>query len=192
MEKLATEDARENIPKSIDDDDDADDVVDTAADHEDIRSSTSTFLNVGDEDDKDEYDDDEDSKPQLPNTVTDLGGNDDDDDDDDDDFYVQIIPILPAKGIFIRKPAFEGDKSSRNQHSSDKGKRVADENLSLVLGAISQSENVDISRFVPLSATNPPGLSNHILSIETLEDNEDGDEVNTLKPRKSSRQLKYS
>ncbi|XP_024964010.1 prothymosin alpha-B-like [Cynara cardunculus var. scolymus] len=98
---LPAEDTRENIPEAIDDDD----VVVTAADHEDLHPSTSAFPNAGDEDDDDK--DEEDSKHHILDAGTDLGGNDDDD-DDNDDFSVQIIPRQSAKGISFREPAYQG------------------------------------------------------------------------------------
>ncbi|XP_024963923.1 protein MAK16 homolog, partial [Cynara cardunculus var. scolymus] len=133
MENTAAEDAN-----AIDDDD-----VVVTANHEDIHPSTSAFPIVGD-DDEDDDDDDEDSEPQIPDAGTDLSG-DDDDGDDDDDTSIQVIPRQPVKGIFFREPTSKGEKSSENQHSSGKRKEVAEENLILILGAISHSEDVNTS-----------------------------------------------
>ncbi|XP_024990571.1 nucleolin-like [Cynara cardunculus var. scolymus] len=114
---LQTKDA---ITTNDDDTNDDDDAMIAPATHEVLPiTSVSKF---GDEENDDEEDVDED--PLLPDAGQDLG-----DDDDEEDFTIQYHPRLaPAQnGVSLRESASQGEKTTRNQHSSTKDKGVAEQ-----------------------------------------------------------------
>ncbi|XP_024963435.1 uncharacterized protein LOC112503676 [Cynara cardunculus var. scolymus] len=109
---------------------DDDDVVIAPATHEDLPS-TCALQDVGDDEEENENE-----ESQILEFGQDLGDNDDDEDNDDDDITIQYHRIPAQKGVSLRELASQGERTSRNQHSS-KDKGVGEEgNLALLFKAI--------------------------------------------------------